>query len=127
VKRSWKLWVTGIAVVQLLVIGVDMALLWPMPSEAEQLVVQIRPGMSANDVINLAGKYSGFMAVRDGPLLWASWHFQDGSGFALDFKASLENHSVVILPVCYVSPAQSVPTQIRLRRTLARVLPFLAE
>jgi len=30
-RSHWKLWVTGIALVQLLVIGVDVALLWPLP------------------------------------------------------------------------------------------------
>jgi hypothetical protein len=43
-RRSWKVWVAGIALVQLLAIGVEVAL-WPTPSEAEQMAAHIRVGM----------------------------------------------------------------------------------
>ena len=35
-RNRWKLWVAGIALVQLLVIGVDVALQWPTRSEAAE-------------------------------------------------------------------------------------------
>jgi hypothetical protein len=52
-KTRWKLWLIGIALVQLLVIGVDAALLWPMPGEAERDATKLRVGMTARDVRDL--------------------------------------------------------------------------
>jgi hypothetical protein len=45
-SRRWKVWVAGIALVQLLVIGVEVALLWPTLSEAEQWANRIDVGMT---------------------------------------------------------------------------------
>jgi WD40 repeat protein len=55
-RRSLKVWVAGIALVQMLAIGIDVALLWPEPrGETGRVVSQIGIGMMYTDAVNPAG------------------------------------------------------------------------
>src|SRR5258708_2146355 len=47
-RGRWKLWVAGIALAQLLVIGAAVALVWP--SEAEWVTAKIEVGMRRDQV-----------------------------------------------------------------------------
>ena len=63
-RRRWKLWVAGIALMQLLVIGVDAALLWPMPSEAEVVADRLRVGMIEGQARSLLDEGSSHTSVE---------------------------------------------------------------
>ncbi len=142
--RSWKLWVAGIALVQLLVAGVEVALLWPTPSEAEVSATAIHPGMTIKQVRVLIDDPNGIhdYGLGRGKLTYC---FPDGSelhvfGAALgsrDFRdrivisfgaalASRDFLDGIVISTAF-SPPDPVPPLTRLRRTLARAFPFLAE
>jgi hypothetical protein len=128
-RNRWKLWTAGIALAQLLVIGADVAL-WPMPSEAEQRAASIDMEMKWVDAVMPSATYgrSGspwphatFMADSD----TCFWGFQDGSGLRVTFRGRM--FSAQRIESISIMPPDPVHPLIRLRRTLARVFPFLAE
>jgi hypothetical protein len=128
-RRSWKVWVAGIALVQALVIGADVAVLWPIPTEAERKAEMIQIGslLSPESAEQLFGP-SRWRTGCDGTEVTYSrqiWRFDDGSQLTIDISnRSNTDYSVQDVQS---SPARPVPTLTRLRRTLARILPFLAE
>jgi hypothetical protein len=149
-RRSWKVWVAGIALVQLLVIGVDVALLWPEMSEVDELATFVRPGMTEEQVYGLVGEHMPGRLVwvwgAVGRELWrpeTGWaevwtlrhrfaptlptdktrktlFFEDGSKLIVYFQG--DN----VISVDTTPPPPTHPLT-RLRRTLAGVFPFLAE
>src|SRR5713226_6953844 len=56
-RRNWKVWVAGIALVQLLVIGSVVAAMWPDPTEAERKAALIRVGMTLEEADAALGGY----------------------------------------------------------------------
>jgi hypothetical protein len=129
-RRRWKLWVAGIALVQLLVIGVDVALLWPMPSEAKRSSALVEVGMEwqrakelipTGEIGPMVFRPDGLGGVLGPPHV--VWIYSDSSqlGVYLDLSASR------VTSVVYIPPSQPVPPLIRLRRTLTRIIPALRE
>jgi hypothetical protein len=53
--RCWKCWVTGLALVQLLVLGFDISLLWPGPGVTVANFHRIEKGMPLADVEAILG------------------------------------------------------------------------
>jgi hypothetical protein len=125
-RRTWKVWVAGIALAQVLVLGVDMALLWPC--EAEMAAVRLEVGTPMEQTMKVVhareGPYSRMIfsepgeAVIIGP---AHWIFDDSSNLFVTFDS--ENRVVSVHP----EPPSPIHPLTRLRRTLGRILPFLAE
>ena len=126
-RNRWKLWTAGIALAQLLVIGADVAL-WPMPSEAEQRAASIDMEMKWVDAVMPSATYgrSGspwphatFMADSD----TCFWGFQDGSQLRVTLAHRFDQ------PITSISttPPGPIHPLTRLRRLLARALPFLGE
>jgi hypothetical protein len=142
-RRSWKVCVAGIAVVQLLVIGADVAVLWPTPCEADKAIVRIHEGMSfrsAKETVN-ALFFSIYWAKLGGDRRgWVcEFTFLDGSHFVAGLRAPSDFQGIVddfyadrvflVLPFLEIrppTPARGSPVA-TLRRTLARVFPALEE
>jgi hypothetical protein len=123
-RRSWKVWVAGIALAQLLVLGVDVALLWP--SEAEQIASRLREGMTESEVEEAVGGLGPGYVIRTGREIYHP-SFDDGSSLAVVMVWSGrlgEGYRVGSFEVVPSAPAHPLT---RLRRTLARAFPFLRE
>jgi hypothetical protein len=54
-SRSWKLWIAGIALVQLVILGIDVALLWPWLGVTVTNFYKIEEGMSLAEVEAILG------------------------------------------------------------------------
>jgi hypothetical protein len=120
-RRNWKVWVTGIVLVQLLVIGADVAL-WPVPSEAEQAAGRMKVGETLDETdlpffsrMDAFGNLSGYRAQPA---------FSDGS--SLELMVSFRQDGEILDSVEVLRPNPIHPMT-RLRRTLARVFPYLAD
>jgi hypothetical protein len=117
-RRSWKVWLAGIALAQLLFIGVDVAL-WPMPSEAERAATRLHEGMAREQVLEVVSEdHPGH-----GRPCGEQWHFDDESILFVYYDGVSDNRVIVI----HVATPHPVPPLTRLRRTLARAFPFLKE
>ena len=126
-KHNWKAWVAGIALAQVIVLGVDVVLLWPMPSAAEQATARIGVGMTEEEVAFSIRDYTApWPGVSDprGGRAW--WFFKDGSCLEVRFGPSPDENTrpAVFL---HATPPPPVPPLTRLRRTLARLFPALKE
>jgi hypothetical protein len=118
-RRNWKLWVAGIALAQVLVLGADLSL-WPLLGEAEQAASRVNVGMAGAHWRGLVGgRLLASAPVKRGEL--HSYRFGDGSTLwvVTDYAGALE--------VTKVWPPTPVPPTTCLRRRLACVLPFLGE
>ncbi len=137
--RSWKIWIAGIALAQLLVIGVDVALLWP--SEAEQMARRIHKGMTCAQVLEVAGgpdpdakeffsPHFIFPNFRNEGLTEEEFGyiFEDGSRLYIGL-ACLDHGKRLEFPVLDVrtQPPPRVDPLTYLRRTLSRLIPALKE
>jgi hypothetical protein len=120
------MWVAGIALAQLLVIGVDVALLWP--SEAEWVAARIDAGMRRDQV---------WEVVNPSPSAWqppstffdeSPWvlNYADGSILTIEFTPPVEGWHARVALVSSTPPPPVHPLT-RLCRTLARAFPFLGE
>ena len=122
-RRSWKVWVAGIALVQSLVIGVDIALLWPTPTEADRMAAMIHKGMAMSFVAEMEEMQPVGWATRDasgrGLSRFSARNFGDGSCILVLYDQDSRVASVA------TGPTDAPLT--RLHRTLARVLPLLGE
>jgi hypothetical protein len=126
-RRSWKVWVAGITLAQVLVIGADSILLWPTPSEAEKVAARLEIGMNWVDVIapflssgsGMPWHCTTFIANNSS----ASCTFQDGSQLRVTLAHRFDQ------PITSISttPPGPIHPLTRLRRLLARALPFLGE
>jgi hypothetical protein len=125
-QGRWKLWVAGIALVQLLVIGAAVALVWP--SEAEWVAAKIEVGMRREQV---------WAVVNPSPSAWqppstffdeSPWvlNYADGSILLIEFTPRVEARPERVAWV-RTTPLPPVHPLTRLRRTLARVFPVLGE
>jgi hypothetical protein len=116
-------WVAGIALVQLLVIGVGAALLWP--NEAEAAAARIRKGMTLSEAEEALGRHGGGLG---GSMRAQGYQypFEDGSCLTLSLVRSglWEPWDVGAF---WTEPPTPVHPLTRLRRTLARVIPALGE
>ena len=124
-RRSWKIWVAGIALAQLLVVGVEVALLWPDRSEAEEAAAPIQVGMTAEQYqeVHKSIANSRWTEIVGGSSYEAyDYMFDDGSRLVVTVQPI--NGAVTSIRA---SASKTVPPLTRLRRTLARALPFLAE
>jgi hypothetical protein len=119
-RRSWKVWVAGIALAQLLVVGVDVALRWPQqPSEAEREAAKIKLRMTQEQVVVALG-FEGPTFVYLAPPVWQ--RYDDESRLILAY----DSFSGRVISVDAFLPPPIHPLTL-LRRTAARVLPFLGE
>jgi hypothetical protein len=123
-RRSWKVWVAGIALVQLLVLGVDVALLWP--SQAEQIASRLREGMTETEVEEAVGRLGGLKVETTG---WKDYRpsFDDGSSLTVEMVRSERLGQEWRVRSFRVVPSAPAHPLTRLRRTLARVFPFVAK
>jgi hypothetical protein len=119
-RKRWKLWVAGIALGQLLVIGIDLALLWPTLSDAEHWADRVRMGITQQQRRELA-RYQWFSAGGMGHD-WEGYKFSDGSQLSCYHNLSTDEITGVV-----VQPRAPVPPLTRLRRILARLIPALKE
>ncbi len=136
-RHNWKLWVLGIVLMQLLVVGLDVVLLWPVPSEAESKAAAIQEGMTFAQVKEMLGPYHmmesyGFVQQRaDGSPIpldgYYSWGYSDGSGLTLKFQHDEADRPTVVIGIERKPPTSSVDSQTRLRRTLSHIFPALGE
>jgi hypothetical protein len=124
-RRNWKMWAAGIALVIVFATGVGQSLLWPMQSEAEQKAALIHEEMTWDQVLELLGPR---WSRRDPPADEFGWKQCDKSFLKVAFGPSEERVR------CVVSVSAEPPLRYhrihlltRLRRTLARAFPFLAE
>jgi hypothetical protein len=123
-RRNWQVWAAGLALVALLAGGLAVTALWPTPNQAEQAAARIDVGMSwaeARDVVRPIAGESAVVTSRgtlDEPVP-VGWTFADGSGLVIDYD---EDDRVSSVSTALVAPD---PPLARLRRTLARVFPFL--
>jgi hypothetical protein len=125
-QGRWKLWVAGIALGQLLVIGVDVAILWPEPCEAEQFAARLRVGMTESEVLDTAGD----LGMSWGGTLRVQMHhrlFDDGSSLTVAMCWSGRRGEDRRVGNFEVIPPTLVHPLTRLRRTLARSFPLLGE
>jgi hypothetical protein len=123
-RRSWKVWVAGIALAQLLAIGVDVAL-WPTITEAEQVASRLWLGMTADQATQVVDEWYSQQAVSFRPDRWSK--FSDGSSLALYLsQEALTGGDAYVVNIRAIPPP-SVHPLTRLRRTLARAFPFLGE
>jgi hypothetical protein len=87
-RTSWRVWLPAIVLVQVLVIGLDVSLLWPEPSQAEEALDRLHDGMTFQAAANAIGgpcassltygSYDG-----EGPYGWhCAFGFPDGSVLA---------------------------------------------
>jgi hypothetical protein len=119
--KRWRLWLAGIGLVQLLVIGIEMALLWPMPSEAEQWAERVRTGITPQQrrelasalLFNVGSKSMGYLE---------RYKFPDGSQLSFIYDSYADEIRDVTM-----RPGEPVPPLTRLRRALARLIPALGE
>jgi hypothetical protein len=117
-------WVAGIALVQLLVIGVDVALLWP--SEAEQIASRLREGMTETEVDKaIAGLGVGYV-VSTCRIYHYRWFDDESSLVVVMVRSEPLGQEWRVRSFRVVSSAPDQPLT-RLRRTLARAFPFLGE
>jgi hypothetical protein len=134
-KRRRKVWDAGLSLFLLLALGVAAALLWPLPSEAEQKAAIIQEGMVSEKVAELlrGGMHvdSNLIPIGDlvygvdGPFYEEGWTQNDGSTVFIKFKVVGVDHSRVA-SVC-TTPADPIHPMTRLRRSLARFFPALKE
>ncbi len=128
-KQSWKPWLTGIALVQLLVVGIHLAMLWPMPSEAERVATLLHEGMTDTRAREVVGSRPSLAVASPGggedvlpaTTLTLYWRFADGS------QLSVACGAYRLVRTIETSPAAPLPPLTRLRRALARILPFASE
>lgn len=124
-RGSWKVWVAGIALVQLLIIGVDAALLWPTPSHAQQAALRIRVGMTDKQWREATkGLIDGIphSDCRWDTHVMASYHFGDGSYLCVTIQPPGGVVSEIsVLQLEHVAPPPFW------RRIMARLIPSLKE
>jgi hypothetical protein len=119
-------WVAGIALVLLLVIGAAVALVWP--SEAEWVAAKIEVGMRRDQV---------WAVVNPSPSAWrppsrffdeSPWvlNYADGSILLIEFTPRVDSRPERVALV-RTTPPPPVHPLTRLRRTLARFIPAVGE
>jgi hypothetical protein len=110
----------GIALVQLFGVGVGAAL-WPSPSEAEQVAALIHKGMAEEQ---WRGKVKGNLQLQVGMAGFSkdTYRFDDGSFLYVSYMSSTGTARSA-----KSSAATPIAPLTGLRRTLARVFPFLME
>jgi hypothetical protein len=117
----------ALAVLLLLAVGLGLAILWPMPSEAEKDAASIRVGMTPGQVHEVietlpSTRLRLMSAGEDGVVIGIS--YDDESGMSIWYVG--EGGSLRVREVEVFAPPPVHPLT-RLRRTRARVLPFLAD
>jgi hypothetical protein len=120
--RHWKSWIAGIALAQLVVLGVVVAMLWPMPSEAEQAAARLCEGMKWH-AIEESLRSKQIISDRTSARYW--WRHPDGSALLVSWD--WDGAGEQILVSFRATAAAPVPALDRLRglfsRFLARVTP----
>lgn len=111
-KARWKLWVAGIALVQTLVVGVDVVLLWPIPSQAEQFLARLHDGMSMG-AVNEAVKGPAYLSYgpgndSSGPDGFCDITFSDGSVFSAKLRLGEEFRTADPLAHLGVNPDEKL-------------------
>jgi hypothetical protein len=138
-NRRRRTLLLGLAVL-LLTLGVGAALPWPTPSEAERVASQLRLGMTMGQV----GQVSEYLGGSDPLILTSGRAVPPGrSTISITFDdpgrgtrgiVFLDGSSITIaidegglIGHINTTPPAPVPPLTRLRRTLARALPFRGE
>jgi hypothetical protein len=125
VRTRRRILLLGLALALLLASGVLVALLYPMPSEAERTAAKLSVGMPWEQACVLAKS----SAVGSGDLTLArrldgaiSWRYEDGSALTIDSDTMAR---------CVASIETTRPPSVHplsgLRHTLARIIPALRE
>jgi hypothetical protein len=114
-RRSWKVWVAGISLVLLLIVGIGVAV-WPTPSEAQKKAAMIYVGMTEShlyETLNPLPPTSTSLKTH------GAWRFDDGSILNVGYDKEQR--------VDWIRARPADPPLTRLRRNLAGVFPFLAD
>jgi hypothetical protein len=120
-KRRRLTTILGLTVVMLLAVGFSAALLWPIPCEAEKKAALIRVGMTRSQARELVSSDS--IARVNEQMPTCGWHYSDGSGLTIHCTVP-EPHRIERIQIF---PPDFRTSLRRMRRTLAHVLPFLAD
>jgi hypothetical protein len=144
-KRRRRILLLGLALALLLAGGIGAVLLWPLPSEAERTAARIEVGTLWDQELELLARpgqrYLADSDYRERAMLATGsprrrpavdltaidsgtrrWRYVDGS--TLNVTRDLEGCCVTSV---FTTPPPPVHPLTRLRRTLARALPFLGE
>ena len=126
-RRSWKVWVAGISLAQLLVIDVDVAVL--IPSEAERAAAKIEVGMTWEQATQLLPALSTTLGERVSIVAYRVPVPLSGPFFEFFDDGSVLTVTLDVSGACVetIQPTRATHPLTRLRRTLARVFPALAE
>jgi hypothetical protein len=126
-RRRRTVLLLGLALVPLLLFGgVVIALLWLMPSEAERRAAMVEAGMTwlQTQEVALPNSIGPYTPTTDGRLDGDYyWTYADGSILIVTFGQADDRYASSVR----TSPPPPADTMTRLRRTLARLLPFLGE
>jgi hypothetical protein len=139
-SRRRRTLLLGLALVAMLTAGVGAALLWPTPSDAEQMASQLRVGMTMGQV----GQVSEYLGGSDPFILTSGRAVPPGrSSTLITFDdpgrstrgvVFLDGSSITIaidggglIGHIKTTPPAPIHPLTRLRRTLARAFPFLGE
>jgi hypothetical protein len=127
-RRSGKVWVAGIALAQLFVVGVDVALLCPTSSDAEKMAGRVGLGMTESEMIDAIGwrDYVPGTTIPPPRIFWRPC--DDSSEITITMARPLPAGQEQRVEHVQSTPAtRPVHPLDHLRRTLARVFPILAE
>jgi hypothetical protein len=119
-------WVAGIALVLMLLLGVVVSLLWPEPRcEAGRVASQIRIGMMYTDAVAVMDLNKSNQSIDRGDHKTFAYRcFKDDSTIIVNWDLS---GRISWVRAGLPRPNPPVHPLTRLRRTLARALRFLAE
>ena len=125
-NRRRRTLLLGLVLVLLLAGGIVAAILWPTPSEAERMAALIQVGMTSEDVARLLpGKFDfDVKSPEDDVFVFFEPTDPDGPAMYLTFAKSGPRR---VTAVWTTRGHSRIPPLTRLRRTLARALPFLGE
>jgi hypothetical protein len=120
-------WLLGLLLIVLLVGGSAVAVFWPSPTDADQWTALVHTGVNHQDLVRLFGKAweeKGYPKDKDGVIKREStWHYPDGSTLTITFGP--EREGKLNATSIQTTPAAPVHPLTRLRRTLARIFPFI--
>jgi hypothetical protein len=127
-NRRRRTLLLGLALVAGLAGGIVATLLWLAPCDAERFAAKIGAGMRRDEVLKVVNPPPSVWQPSSTFLDESPWvlNYFDGSILSVEFTPPVEGGRVWVTSV-RTTPPPPVHPLTRLRRTLARALPFLGE